>query len=374
MGLFVICTNLYPDSPGFRYADAHVVADVLDLEKQLACAREHQPDGIVTDQSDVALPTVAYLCKELGLPGIGPEKAELFTNKFRMREFLLNNRYDTPSFRLCNSPHDAAEFGRQAGYPCVLKPIANQASRGVFKVNSEEELLGRYQETLAFSRNSVVLVEQFIEGTELTIEGFKTRRKHYSLAVSRKKHLEHNPMVASELLYSPTAEDIDYDYLKREHDRLVENMELPFGITHTEYIYTNSTFYLVEIAARGGGTKISSDIVPAISGVETNELLISMTLGKQIDVLELSVVKNRFAVLAFFNFASGKVTSINGVEEIKALPEVLDIAMNFEPGQRIESPVDDRGRHGYFILTAATRAGLESLSARIRETIRVVYE
>ena len=87
----------------------------------------------------------------------------------------------------------------------------------MYKVSSEEELLRWYQETLKFSRDSAVLVEQFVCGTELTIEGFKTNRKHYSLAVSRKKRLDHNPMVASELFYSPTAEDIDYEYLKREH-------------------------------------------------------------------------------------------------------------------------------------------------------------
>jgi biotin carboxylase len=374
MGLFVICTNLYPDSPGFRYADASAVVDVLDWEKQLACAQEHRPDGIITDQSDIAVPTVAYLCKQLGLPGIGPEKAELFTNKCRMREFLLNNGYDTPSFRLCNSPHQAAEFARQAGYPIVLKPVAGQASRGVFKVCSEEELLQRYEDTLAFSRDPVVLVEQFVTGTELTIEGFKTLRKHYSLAVSRKKPLNHNPMVASELFYSPATKDIDYDHLKRDHDRLVENMELPFGITHTEYIYSAGKFYLVEIAARGGGSKISSDIVPAISGVDTNELLISMALGERIDLLELPVVKNHFAVLAFFNFEAGMVSGIIGVDQIKAMPEVLDIAMSFKPGQRIEAPTDDRGRHGYFIATAGTHARLVSLSERIRGTIRVVYE
>jgi biotin carboxylase len=181
-------------------------------------------------------------------------------------------------------------------------------------------------------------------------------------------------MVASELFYSPTAEDIDYEYLKREHDRLVETMGLPFGITHTEYMYSNGKFYLIEIAARGGGTKISSDIVPAISGVQTNELLISMALGERIDVLELPVVKDRFAILAFFNFEVGKVSGIIGMDEIKAMTEVLDIAMNFAPGQRIEPPADDRGRHGYFIAKASNSAALQTVSAKIRDTVRILYE
>jgi biotin carboxylase len=374
MGLFVINTNLYPDSPGFRYADMCLVADVLDLEKQLACAYKYRPDGIITDQSDIAVSTVACLCEQLDLPGIGIQKAELFTNKWRMREFLLSHDYDTPAFRLCDSPHHAAEFARQIGYPVVLKPVANQSSRGVFKVNSDEELLERYSETLTFSRGSVILVEEFIKGIELTIEGFKTVRKHYSLAVSRKKHLEHNPMVASELFYSPTTKGVDYNRLKRDHDGLVQKMELPFGITHAEYIYSKGKFYLVEIAARGGGTKISSDIVPAISGIDTNELLISMALGAQIDGLDLPVIKKRLAVLAFFNFERGKVGRITGVEQVRSMPEVLDISLSFEPGDYIEPPADDRSRHGYFIATASTRPALEMVSKRIRSTVQVAYE
>ena len=64
----VVVSNLYPDSPGFEFADIGVVADVRDRERNLEIAREHHPDAIVTDQSDIAVPTVAYLCECLGLP------------------------------------------------------------------------------------------------------------------------------------------------------------------------------------------------------------------------------------------------------------------------------------------------------------------
>ena len=101
MGLFVINSNLYPDSPGFRYADVGLVADVLDREKNLAFAHEYKPDGVVTDQTDISVPTVAYLCEQLGLPGIGRGPAQLFTNKFLMREFLRQRGYPAPEYLLC---------------------------------------------------------------------------------------------------------------------------------------------------------------------------------------------------------------------------------------------------------------------------------
>jgi biotin carboxylase len=373
-GLFVLNTNLYPDSPGFAYSDAHEVADVLDVDRQLAIAREYRPNGIVTDQSDIALATVASLCESLGLPGIGRDKAELFTNKVRMRGFLVQNGFDTPQFANCPSPQSAVEFTRLHGYPVVIKPPANQASRGVFKANSDDALLGRYQEARSFARDGHVLVEQFLEGTELTVEGFKTATKHYSLAVSKKKALPNNPMVASELFYSPSTEGIDYKRLKSQHDRLVEEMGLPFGITHAEYIYSNDRFYLVEVAARGGGTKISSDIVPALSGVQTNELLISLALGEPVASLSAAEVVTPYAVLSFFNFEPGLVKSISGLESVRQMSGVLDIEMNFRVGDRIMAPADDRGRHGYFIALGASRSETESLRDRIHATVQLGYD
>jgi biotin carboxylase len=374
MGLFVLNTNLYPDSPGFADSDAHAVADVLDFEKQLAIARQYHPDGIVTDQSDIALATVAALCEELRLPGIGRDKAELFTNKVRMRDFLVEHGFDTPAFTNAPSPDVAIAFAREHSYPVVIKPPANQASRGVFKVNSEKELLERYDDARSFARNGRVLVEQFLDGTELTVEGFKTSTKHYSLAISRKKPLPDNPMVAAELFYSPATEGMDYERLKPQHNRLVEEMGLPFGITHAEYIYSNDKFYLVEVAARGGGTKISSDIVPTLSGIETNELLISLALGGKVDQLSSPDAANRYAVLSFFNFAPGLVKGITGIDEVRQLPGVLDIDMNFCPGDRLMPAADDRGRHGYFIAIGPGCSEIESLRDRIHATVQVLYE
>ena len=71
MGHFVICSNLYEDSPAFQFADVGIVADVLDKDKNLEIAREYRPDAVLTEQSDIAVPTVAYIAEQLGLKGIG---------------------------------------------------------------------------------------------------------------------------------------------------------------------------------------------------------------------------------------------------------------------------------------------------------------
>ena len=130
MGLYVISSNLYEDSPAFAYADAVKIANVLDREANLACAERYKPDAVVTDQSDIAVPTVAYICQRLGLPGIGEDKASLFTNKYKMREFCKKYGFASPDFRLCTELGQAKTFLAEH-HRIIIKPIDSQSRRAI---------------------------------------------------------------------------------------------------------------------------------------------------------------------------------------------------------------------------------------------------
>jgi len=371
-GYRVINTNLYENSPGFSHADIGLITDVRDKQQHLDYALQYRPDAIVTDQSDIAVPTVAYLCHELGLPGIGVETAEKFTNKFRMREVCGKEGFPTPRFALCLNKVDAYEFIEHHGYPVVIKPPANQSSRGVFKLNSPGELEAIWDITKSFSADGSVLLEEFIGGVELTVDGIKTDSRHYCLATSTKTHYPHNSMVASRLVFSNAHPEIDFAELHAQHDALIEKMGLPFGLTHAEYKYHNERFYLVEVAARGGGTRVSSDIVPLISGIDSNELLIRMALGEQIAAVNPSFSDNVVA-LDFLQFEAGYVNDVTGHETSHCIPGIIALGLNFSAGDEIAPPNDDRSRHGYVIASAPTRSKLDETLQQIRNTIRVKY-
>ena len=96
-------------------------------------------------------------------------------------------------------------------------------------MSTDSELPTRYAEASRLSHDDHVLAEQFLPGPALTVEGFKTSNGHYSLAVSRKKGFAHNPMVASELVYSPAAEDMDFtiSISASASDRTIRNSVSP---------------------------------------------------------------------------------------------------------------------------------------------------
>jgi len=372
MGLFVINTNLYEDSPGFRYADVGVVADVLDKERNLEIARVYAPDAVITDQTDIAVPTVAYLCEQLGLPGIGMEKAGLFTNKHLMRKFLEERRFPTPRFCLCRGLDEAVSFCGENGFPAVVKPPASQSSRGVHKISSMDDLAELYRDALRFSHDGSVLMEEYIEGTEFTVEGFATHARAYSLAVSRKTHFPHSEMVASRLHYSLNDPEYDYEELRALNERLVSEMGLPFGITHAEYKFKDGRYYLIEIAARGGGTKISSHVVPEMSGIDVNELLIRCAMGERIREI-WPERRDVHVVLDLLLFSAGRVDSIEGVDMVLSDPRVIDFGVNFKPGDEIREPADDRSRHAHLIARGKSRSEIDEICRKVRDTIRVTY-
>ena len=138
---------------------------------------------------------------------------------------------------------------------------------------------------LKHALNRLVIAEQYITA-EFTIDGVFVNGKHHSLAISKKDHFAYNSNIASELLFSNQDDQYDYDVLRRTNDQLMNLAGNVIGLTHNEYKYQDGVFYLIEMAARGGGTCIASDIVPMISGVDNYMLYIDQALGKRVDSLD----------------------------------------------------------------------------------------
>lgn len=376
MGLFVINTNIYEDSPTTKLVDAFEVVDVLDKEKNLEVAKKYKPDAVITDQSDIAVPTVAYINERLKLNGIGSEVAYRFTNKYEMRIFCRENGFPCPDFKLCSSAEEVREFFYK-NKKIIIKPIDSQASRGVFIINDENMIEQLFEKTVMYSNSKrVVLAEKFIEGTEFTVDGIKTSEKHHSLAISEKRHYEKFPSVASSLYFSHDNEKYDYDRLRQQNNKLVEKMKLAFGLTHAEYIYSNGEFYLVEIAARGGGGNISGQIVSLMTGIDNNKCLIEMAMGKIINdnkiVLD-SDKKNRCCILEFFDFKPGKVKQILGTEFLEEHPNIVEYKFNFSENEYIDNPTDDSKRPGYFIAYADSADDLKDLRKEIGKQVKIIY-
>lgn len=377
LGYEVVNSNLYENSPAFAFADFCEVANVLDKERNLEIAEKYQVNGVMTDESDIAVPTVAYTAEKVGLPTIGQKLAALFTNKYLMRCFCREKGFKVPEFALCKNGEEAAAFVKTLGKKAIMKPLDSQSSRGVYILKNMEDACRYFAESASCSKDkSSVIIERYIEGTEFTVDGIVAGNKHYSLAVSEKKHYSYNSSIASELFFSYKNSRFDYEKLKKENDRLVEASGLPFGLTHAEYKYENGEFYLVEIAARGGGTRISSHIVPLLTGIDNYQILIEDVLGHpHTEEFYAPSPYERCAVLKFLDAEEDRrVSEIRGAERIRNHPGVVELHLEFQPGDCLHHAQDDRSRIGFYIAYGESREELLEVMNWVENTLEILYE
>jgi len=251
----------------------------------------------------------------------------------------------------------------------------------VFEIDGQtKNLEALFAESLSFSKiEKAVLAEEYIKGTEFTVDGIVLNDGHHCLAISEKKHYPHNKNIAYELFFSHHNDRFDYDQLRATNDQFVNLSGLKEGcLTHAEYKYENGVFYLIEIAARGGGNLISSHIVPIMSGMDNYQCLINTCLGNP-DSTHLPAEetnRERCAVLYFFDTpgTGGVVSRIEGEDFLKDTPNIIKYKLNFSVGDKIEKAANDSKRIGFYIAYAESRDSLLALMDTINQKVKIYYE
>ena len=378
-GYKVVVFNLLPDSPAFSYADAYHIVDILNYEACLKAAAEYAPNAFMSDECDIAVPPVAYLSEKMGLISIGTKMSKLYTNKYEMRVFGQKHGFDTPAFFKCDIIDEAIQTFRAFGKKMIMKPMDANSSRGVYSIACEKDIAEHFADTVGFSKTEKsVLLEEYIEGTEFTVDGIKTERGHISLAISEKRHYAYNENIACSLYFSYKNDRFDYEKLRSINDRFVELSGLPFGLTHAEYKYRKGKFYLIEIGARGGGNLISASIVPLVTGVDTYDYLIDKSLGKKCKE-EISILKEyqeRCAILKFFDvgIAEGIVKEIRGKEYLNKNRNIVEYAIYCKEGDRIVNAADDSKRIGFYIAYGEDRKELDAVIHETEQAFQIIVE
>ena len=346
-------------------------------KKNLEIAKRYKPDAVISDQSDISVPTVAYLNEKLGLSGIGTQMANLFTDKSLQREFCRRHNIAIPNFKLCETPEDAKEMLMKYG-KIIIKPIDSQSSRGVFTVETMQQINEKYNETLSWSnRKKLFLAEEYIDGDEFTIDGLVINGRHYPLCISVKEMYPQNRNISRMQSYSYLSDRHDYDLLRRTNKNLIETAGLSMGLTHSEYKAHNGKYYLIEAGARGGGSNLSAKIVPFMSGINNNEYLIKEALGESVDE---DAVKNhvfspdKYVVMRFFDFGEGTVSRVYGKELLSSHPMMLDYQLKIKPGDVLRQPAYGRLRPGHFIIGGNGKDTVLAEAEKIIGAVKVEFE
>ena len=357
------------------YISDSLLIDVRDKEAILDYARECSICGVITDQTDIAVRSVAYVAEKLGLPGIGYETGCLFTDKSLMRERMAELGIKLLPNRTVSSEEEALQFYREIGGNVIIKPLDTQGSRGVQICRSEDELLTKYAEAARWSSNHCVLIERCATGREFLVEGVAVDYKFKNACIGDTLYFDLPDAFAAKSRIFPTVAD---DKLRQRvldlNTRIITGFGLKQGITHSEFIMDGDDIYLIETAARGGGVFISSDLIHYSCGLDTEGFLLDIATGRQKGLPEILPQQCVCGYLAFY-VPVGKIVRVNGVKEVRALPYVHRNQLDkLKEGTENREGHTDKTSRFALILSAPDRSTFEQRAARIREMLQVDTE
>lgn len=376
MGYYVIAADDDPNAPGMALADKAIVpGGLMNEEKMVAIAKEEHVDGVIHPCSEVAMNVMGRINDELGLCGISKEIAIRATNKHLMREAFEKNGAPSPKSILTKDEEDAwATFCNEFDTNAILKPSRNSGSRGIAKVVkgiSKEVFIALYRRALDESRDHQVLIEQFIEGPEFSVEVIVWQGEPHVLAVTDKKTTEAPYFV--ELGHNQPSlypEDVQQK-LKDGAIAGCKALGLTNCAAHCELKVQNGVAYLMEIGARMGGDFISTELTHLSSGIDMVAATIDVVLGVKPN---LNPVEDKHGVaIRYFTPKPGVVKAIENEGALKH-SDVYDAEIYVKPGDEVREVKSSLDRSGHVIVTALTPKEAIEIAEGIVESVKIVTE
>lgn len=355
MGIYVIAADGDPNAVGLKYADKAIVVNITSEEDVLKVAREELIDGVIHPCSEVSMNVMGRLNDELGLSGITREQAIRATNKHLMREAFEKGNAPSPKSILTDSAEDAWEhLQNDFSTDGILKPSRNSGSRGIAKVvrdMNKADFINAYNIALNESRDKSVLIEQFIEGPEFSIEIIVWNGKVNVLTVTDKKTTGAPHFVELGHNQPSCFSAADVETLKSAAVAGVKALGVNNCACHAEAKLMDGKAYLMEIGARLGGDFISTELTHLSTGIDMVAAAINVALGVEPNLNPKEEPKG--VCIRYFCPTPGKLVSISNTE-ILADPRVYLWEIYHKEGDEIPEVTSSLCRSGHVIVTENT--------------------
>lgn len=355
IGIYVIAADGDPNACGLKYADKAIVANITSEEEMLRVAREEKVDGVIHPCSEVSMNVMGRINDELGLSGISKEKAIRATNKHLMREAFEAYGAPSPTSR-CFTDVEVAwgSFCTDFTGACILKPSRNSGSRGIAKIGSDikmDEFARLFEISKNESRDKQVMLEQFIEGPEFSIEIIVWNGQVNVLTVTDKKTTEAPHFVELEHNQPSCFPPETVEKIKTTAVAGVKALGVNNCACHAEVKMQDGEPFIMEIGARMGGDFISTILTPLSTGVDMIAAAVNCALG--IEPCLQSTKKPQGVCIRYFCPKPGVLKSISNTEVLND-PRVYEWEIYHKVGDIIPEVTSSLCRSGHVIVTEET--------------------
>lgn len=371
MGYETLTVDADPNAVGFKSADRYAVINIVDEKACLEYARKENIDGVLTAATDYGVLTAAYVAREMNLPGLNYEAAQLIKNKYRVRKCLFDSHIDdTEQAYEIDKDTELKDLCGKLSFPVMVKPCDGSGSRGASRVDSPEDFPKACSAAMDSSITHRAEVETFITGTEYGAESLVAGGEVHVLGIMRKWMTK--PPYYAELGHAiPT--DLPHEVEERARqcvENAIKALGINFGSVNMDMLITKEgKIHIIDIGARMGGNMIGPCVIPYGTGIDYMANMIRNAVGDETDFTPTSHGCVATRLLAFDGGVVKRLLDFAALEKEYG----VEIYHHLEVGQRVNEYHTNLDGCGYVVARAddvdSAINTVDTVLNRIKETI-----
>lgn len=373
LGCYVITVDYLPDNIAHTYSDEYQYASTIDKEAVLEIAKRCEIDGILTF-TDSGVVTAGYVADQLGLPMPGPyESIQILQNKGLFRKFLTEHGFNVPKAKSYFSAEQAWGERDEWQYPVIVKPVDSAGSKGVTKVDSEDQLIDAIHFALEFSISGEFIIEAWIEkdGCSSDSDCFSLNGEFQILTYSSQRFDSEaaNPYAPAAFSWPSTMGEKVEKELSIELQRLISLLGMKSTIYNVETrLGQDGKPYIMEVSPRGGGNRLA-EVVRYATGVDMITDSVRAALGMPIEEVKSWSYNGHWAEIMLHSYSNGAFQSLDINEDVR--PYVQDLSLWVKEGDMIHKFESARYAIGSCILRFDNKEDMEYAITHQSEWLKV---
>lgn len=364
LGLFVIVVDGDSKAKGFALADKSYTVDISNSNSLIKIAKENNVDGVFCHAVEIP-DVIAKVTSALNLPGIPYDVAFRSKHKAERLKCFAKNGVPCAKFRVVKTIPETILASRELGFPCVLKPVDNAGSRGVVKIESEEQIESYFQFAREFSKKEPeLLLEEFLEGFEISTESVILNGKVFTTGISDRnynsKHMSPPFMIEDGGDLPTRLSSSQVADMQVVIEKSLQALGITWGVGKGDLILDkkDNKFKVIEMASRTSGGGFATREVPLANGISIVKVLIKMAVGLPVSEEELLPKFNKGVAQRYLFPRKGIITGVTGLEQIANNAYVKVDEINRDKlivGNKLPNIRNHTDRLGYVIAVADTR-------------------
>lgn len=355
-----------------KFADRHIVESTMDLTKVREIAAQEKVDYIMTACGDQPVLTMAVVSDELNLPCyLSKKQAVEITNKKHMKKIMSDFNIPTAKYKCFAEGEEINDAGLK--YPLIVKPVDNNGSKGVRRVENKEELLVYAKEAYEFTLTHTIIVEEFVDGDEISCDYFvKDGTANYvMLCKSNKFFVDEGTQVIFQSIIPPAVSDKVKDTINDIAQKITDAYGLVNSPLHIQTLVKNDDVKVIEFSARlGGGAKYKT--IQEVTGFNILKANLDVMLGEKPDITFNR--SNKHFTRCFLYLTGGTFADSTGFEECVSNKIIDEYVMIRPYGVYAKSPRASNDRVASFLVSDEDVNRLREKVKTALETIKIFNE